>query len=116
MKEEGKMKNNKHFVHSCLETCLLAVIIGVLGVLAAKAQDNIDVQALNGLFTPTESTRFFQAGRENFEKEVEIFNHPERYLRDDFLQINPALIEQMDRFGQSVNFRSQSGEYELYLH
>jgi hypothetical protein len=109
------MKTDKNFVQSCLETFLLALIIGVLGVLAAKAQDNIDVQALNGLFTPTEATRFFQAGRVDFEREVEIFNHPERYLRDDLLQINPELIEQMDRFGQSMDFHSQSGEYELYV-
>jgi hypothetical protein len=109
------MKTNKSFVPDLLETFLLAVVIGLLGILAAKAQDNIDVQALNGLFTPTEATRFFQAGREDFEKEVEIFNHPERNLRDDLLQINPELIEQMDRFGQSVDFRSQSGEYELYV-
>jgi hypothetical protein len=110
------MKTNKNFVQSCLETFLLALIIGVLGVLAAKAEGNIDVQALNGLFTPTEATRFFQASREDFEKEVEIFNHSERYLRDDLLQINPELIEQMDRFGQSVDFSHQNGEYELYLH
>jgi hypothetical protein len=109
------MRTNKNFVDSCFETFLLAVVIGVLGVLAAKAQDNVDFQALNGLFTPTESARFFQAGRVDFEREVEIFNHPERYLRDDLLQINPELIEQMDRFGQSVDFRSQGGEYELYV-
>jgi hypothetical protein len=110
------MKTSKNFVQSCLETLLLTVVIGVLGVLAVKAEDNVDVQALNGLFTPTEATRFFQAGREDFAREVEIFNHSERYLRDDLLQINPELIEQMDRFGQSVDFPSQSGEYKLYLH
>ena len=110
------MRTNKDFVHSCFETFLLALVIGVLGVLAAKAQENVDVEALNGLFTPTESTRFFQAGRVDFEREVEIFNHPERFLGNNLLQINPELIEQMDRFGQSVDFRSQRGEYELYLH
>jgi hypothetical protein len=108
------MKTSKNFVQSCLETLLLTVVIGVLGVLAVKAEDNVDVQALNGLFTPTESTRFFQAGRVDFAREVEIFNHPERYLRDDLLQINPELIEQMDRLGQSVDFSHHSGEYELY--
>jgi hypothetical protein len=111
------MKTSKNFVQSCLETLLLAVVIGVLGVLAVKAQDNIDidVQALNGLFTPTEATRFFQAGREDFEREVEIFNHPERYLQADSLQISPELIEKMDRFGQFEDFNPQSGECELYL-
>lgn len=110
------MRTNRNFVYSCVETFLLALVIGVLGVLAAKAQDNIDFEALNGLFTPTESARFFQAGRVDFEREIEIFNRPERYLRGNLLQINPELIEQMDQFGQSVDFRSQRGEYELYLH
>jgi hypothetical protein len=110
------MRTNKNFVHSCFETFLLAAVIGMLVVLAVKAQDNVDFEVLNGLFTPTESTRFFQAGREDFAREVEIFNHPERYLGDNLLQINPELIEQMNRFGQSMDFRSQRGEYELYLH
>jgi hypothetical protein len=110
------MKTNKDFVHSSFETFLLVLVIGVLGILAAKAQDNIDFETLNGLFTPTESARFFQAGRADFEREVESFNHPEPSLGDNLLQINPELIEHMDRFGQSVDFRSQRGEYELYLH
>jgi hypothetical protein len=116
MNEEGKMETGKNFVQSCFETFLLAVVIGVLEILAVKAQDNVDFEALNGLFTPTESARFFQAGRVDFAREVEIFNHPERYLGDNLLQINPELIEQMNRFGQSMDFRSQRGEYELYLH
>lgn len=75
--------NNKNFVHSCFETFLLVLVIGVLGVVAAKAQDNnVDFEALNGLFTPTESARFFQAGRADFEREVESFNHPEPSLGD----------------------------------
>jgi hypothetical protein len=110
------MKTDKNFVQSCFETFLLAVVIGMLVVLAVKAQDNVDFEVFNGLFTPTESTRFFQAGRVDFAREVEIFNHPERYLGDNLLQINPELIEQMDRVGQSLDFRSQRGEYELYLH
>lgn len=106
--------DNRDFRFSWLNTLLLAIVIGLLAVFAAKAESNLNFDALNGLFTPTQSERFFQAGRADFEREVEIFNHPELYLRDDLLQIDPELIEQMDRYNSAVDFKLNDGEYELY--
>ena len=85
------------FIYNSLETLLVALIIGLLTVMAVKAENKPNLDSLNGLFTPTQSERFFQAGRENFEREIEIFTHPEKYLRDDLLQIDPELIEQMNQ-------------------
>lgn len=106
--------NNRNFVRNCWETLLVAAIIGFLTIFAVKAESNLNFDALNGLFTPTQSERFFQAGRADFKREVEIFNHPELYLRDDLLQIDPELIEQMDRYNSAVDFKLNDGEYELY--
>ncbi len=110
--------NNKSFIYSSLETLLLAIVIGILTVWAVKGEDNFDfnaLNALNGLFTPTQSERFFQAGREDFEREVEIFNHPEHYLSDDLLQIDPEMVEQMDRSRNFPNFNQENVQFKLYL-
>ena len=105
--------NNKDFVFSWLNTLLVAVIMGFLTVLAVKAESNFNFDVLNGLFTPTQSERFFQAGRENFEREVEIFNHPERYLEDDLLHIDPKLIEQMDLPREKLDFSQEDVKVRL---
>lgn len=90
------------FVFSWFNSLIVAIIIVILAAITtANAQTNFNL--LDGLFTPRQSERFFQAGRENFEREVEIFNHPERYLRDDLLQIDPELIEQMKHPRQPRN-------------
>ena len=85
------------FIYDSLETLLIALIFGLLTVWAVKAESTSDLNSLNGLFTPTQSEKFFQVERENFEREIEIFTHPEKYLRDDLLQIDTKPIEQMDR-------------------
>ena len=63
--------DNRNFVRSCWETLLVATTIGFLTVFAVKAESNLNFDGLNGLFTPTQSERFFQAGREDFEREVD---------------------------------------------
>ena len=105
--------DNREFVFSWFNTLLVAVIIGLLTVLAANAENNFDFDMLNGLFSPRQSERFFQAGREDFEREVEIFNHPERYLRDDLLHIAPELIEQMDRSREFSDFSQEKSQFKL---
>lgn len=107
--------DNRDFRFSWFNTLVVAVVIGLLAVVAAKAENNFNFDLISGLFTPTQSERFFQAGREDFEREVAIFNHPELYLRDDLLQISPAIAEQMDLFSKSGNFNLDKAEYELYL-
>ena len=97
------MKRNRAFIHDSLETLLIALVIGLLAIMAAKAETRPDLNSLNESFTPTQAERFFQAGREDFEREVEIFTHPERYLREDLLQIDPKLIDRMNEYPPSDN-------------
>lgn len=106
--------DNQDFVFSWFNTLLVAITILLVSVVAAKSEKSFDFDMLHGLFTPTQSERFFQAGRENFEQEIEIFNHPERYLRDDVLQITPELIDQMKEPRQSEDFTLDNVQYELY--
>lgn len=105
--------NRKSLAVNCFNTLVLAVIIGILTAIAAKAQDHLNFELLNGLFTPTESERFFQAGREDFEREIAILNHPERYLSGDVLQIDPKIIKQMNQLELPSDFEGDLSEYKL---
>ncbi|MDJ0572823.1 MAG: hypothetical protein QNJ53_27800 [Pleurocapsa sp. MO_192.B19] len=105
--------NTSGFVFNWFNSLIVAIVLVLLNVITtANAQTNVNV--LDGLFTPTQSERFFQAGRKNFEQEVEIFNNPERYLGNDLLQIDPELIEQMERPMQPADFGLDNYQYELY--
>ncbi|MEM7757689.1 MAG: hypothetical protein AAF298_06160 [Cyanobacteria bacterium P01_A01_bin.40] len=104
--------DNRNFVFSWFNTLLVAGIIGFLIVTAVKAENNLDLDTLNGLFTPTQSERFFQAGRENFKHELEILSHPERYLWDDSLQIDPELLEQMND-KQTLDLKFENSQYTI---
>lgn len=82
------MKTTNHkFVFNWVNPLLLAVLIGLWLAKPVKAK-NPGLNSLNGLFTPTQAEQFFQAGKDDFAQEVEIFIHPERYLQDDLLEIN----------------------------
>ena len=105
--------NNTGLIFNWFNSLVLAVaIVIVAAITTAKAQNSFNI--INGLFTPTQADRFFQAGREDFEQEVKIFIHPERYLRDDLLQIDPELIEQMDQPKQLTDFGGSNCQYKLY--
>ncbi|MGF1589312.1 MAG: hypothetical protein ACFCU7_08725 [Pleurocapsa sp.] len=108
------MKTNASgFVFNWFNSWLLAIAMVIFAAITtAKAENYLDV--VNGLFTPTESERFFQAGRADFEQEIELFTHPERYRSKDLLQIDPELIEQMDRFKQLPSFELDNSQYELH--
>ncbi|HEY9767637.1 MAG TPA: hypothetical protein V6C71_03905 [Coleofasciculaceae cyanobacterium] len=103
--------NTSGFVFNCFNSLLLAIAVMLAAITTAKAQVYFDV--IDGLFTPTQSDRFFQAGREDFEREIELFTHPERYRSNDLLQIDPKLIEQMNRSRQLPNFELDNSQYEL---
>ena len=81
----------------------IAIIVLIFAAIAAEAQSDrgavvpLPNNITNGLFTPTQSQRFFQNGREAFEREVKIFNHPERYWDNNVLQFDRGLIEQMSQ-------------------
>ncbi len=105
--------NNTGLIFNWFNSLALAVAIVILAAITtAKAQDSFNM--INGLFTPTQADRFFQAGRKDFEKEVERFNYPESYSGDDLLQIDPELIEQMNRPQQIPDFGASNCQYELY--
>ncbi|MEM8828400.1 MAG: hypothetical protein AAGE96_03465 [Cyanobacteria bacterium P01_G01_bin.19] len=87
----------------------------MLTVTTAKAGSSQNLDSLNGLFTPTQSERFFQAGRENFEREIEIFTHPEKYLRSDVLKIDPEAIKQMDRSQFYSDYDWDNSPYKLHI-
>lgn len=109
-----RTNNTSPFVFNWFNAVAVAIAIVITAAIGtAKGQDYYD--AINGLFTPTQAENFFQTGREDFEREIEIFNHPERYFKDDFLQIDPKLIEQMDRSRQQHNFKQNSFQHELYI-
>lgn len=107
------------YVFNWVTSLIMAMAIVILAAMTtAKAQkgiepNNIDLNMIDGLFTPTESQRFFQAGREDFAREIRIFLHPERYLKDDILQIDPELRQQMHQQRQTANFLAENAQYQL---
>jgi hypothetical protein len=103
--------NNNDFVDSCFNTFLLAVEIVVLTVISAKAQDNFNFDVLNGLFNPNQSTEFFQAGRDSFEQQLEFFTHPQKYLDNDLLRIDPKLLEQINQPRKHLDFDLSKVQY-----
>lgn len=101
-------------IFNWFNSLVLAVAIVILAAITtAKAQ--VPLNVINGLFTPTQADRFFQAGRKDFEKEVERFNYPERYSGGDLLQISPELIEQMDQPQELPDFGADNFQYELLI-
>ena len=94
---------------SLFNTLAVATIILASAAITAKAQGDLSSvvplpsDVTNGLFAPTQSQRFFQNGREAFEREVEIFNQPERYWDNDVLQFDRKLIEKMNLLKANAN-------------
>ncbi len=107
------------YVFNWVTSLIMAIVIVMLAAMTtAKAQKDIDIpkdiDTIEGLFTPTESQRFFQQGREDFAREVRMFLHPERYLNSDLLQISPELIKQMNQEQQAANFTAENAQYKVY--
>ena len=103
------------FIHDSLETLPIALIIGLLTVWAVKAENKLDADVLNGLFTPTQSERFFETGREDFEREIKIFTHPERYLSNDLLKINSEIIQRIDLLRDFSGFERENVQFQLFI-
>ncbi|MBE9048572.1 hypothetical protein IQ255_30050 [Pleurocapsales cyanobacterium LEGE 10410] len=99
------MKTHTTIVFSWFNSLAIAVMIVLVAAIKTAEGENysnafeslsIPDNVINGLFTPNQSQRFFQAGREAFEREVEIFSHPERYSREDLLEIAPDAIKRIE--------------------
>ncbi len=89
--------NTKHFFSGfCTSLVVVGILVtwGAMGrTLAQNTLPNFNQSDLNGLFTPTSSQRFFEEGRRNFSREVEILANPERYYDGSLLQINTIDID-----------------------
>ena len=96
------MKTNTFYspIHLLESLVIATIIILVTAIATAEAQSNSSRlsnfnSAINGLFTPTAADRFFKAGRDDFQREIDFLNDPERYLDGDLLQIDPEIRKQM---------------------
>ncbi|WP_036477917.1 hypothetical protein [Myxosarcina sp. GI1] len=106
--------NNLLFIANLFESLTIATALILPGAIAtAKAQDNmpaagatltletqnlmLDRQnlSINGLFTPTAAQRFYEAGREDFERETKFLTDSERYFSEDILQIDTESLQQI---------------------
>ena len=102
---------------SSLAIAIFLVIVSAMGT--AKAQNtvpNINQSTINGLFTPTAADRFFEQGRWQMERETKIIDNPERYQRDNILQINSLDMNIIDEMGQPQSvpeFLENSPENQL---
>jgi hypothetical protein len=64
----------------------------------AQAQNNVPKipnSTFNGLFSPNAAQRFFEEGREDFEREIKFVTNSEGYFNGDLLEINEELLEQI---------------------
>lgn len=85
-----------------LTIAIALILVGAIGT--AKAQNEVprlDEFDSNGLFTPTSAQRFFEQGRDNLDREVEILEDPEHYFGEDILQINSIDIKVIEETGSS---------------
>ncbi|WP_019506850.1 hypothetical protein [Pleurocapsa sp. PCC 7319] len=105
------------FFCTSLAMAIALVMIGAMGT--AKAQNTVpqlDNFDSNGLFTPTSAQRFFEQGRRNMEREIEILEDPEHYFGEGILQINTIDIKVIQETGSTKpidNFPGGSSQYEL---
>ena len=95
--------NNLHFAVNLIESVFIAVVLVLITAIAtAKAQDSSpripnSNPTLNGIFSPTAADRFFEAGREDFAKEIDFLRDSDKYFNDDLLKFDEELIEQMQK-------------------
>ena len=93
--------NSLHFAVNLTESIFIAIVLVLATAIAtAKAQDSSSRipnsnPTLNGVFSPTAADRFFEAGREDFAKEINFLRDPDKYLNGDLLEFDEELIEQM---------------------
>lgn len=102
------MYTNKLNVVSRFCTSLaIAIALVILGKMnTAQAQNavippNLNDSSFNSLFTPTSADRFFEEGRRNFEREIEILTHPEDYYNGAILQIETIDMKVIDEMGDT---------------
>jgi hypothetical protein len=97
--------NTLHFVSFFCTSeaiALVLVIVGAMGTaLAQNTVPKFNESIVNGLFTPTSAQRFFEEGRRDMEREIEILAHPERYKSEGILQLNTIDIKIIEETGST---------------
>lgn len=99
---------------------LMAIAILTAGTITtSSAQDNIPAvptPTFNGLFSPTAADRFFETGRNNFEREIDFVNDSEDRFSDDLLQLDPELVQQMKENPSTQNTwqSDRRAQFELF--
>lgn len=80
----------------------IAIALTLAAITTSSAQNNIPAAqtpnftpTFNGLFSPTAADRFFETGRNNFEREIDSVIDSEDRFSDDLLQLDPELVRQM---------------------
>ena len=102
--------NTLYSLTHLVESLVIATIIVLVSAIAtAEAQNNFSRvskfnSVINGLFTPTAADRFFKAGRDDFQREINFLNDSERYLVGDLLEIDPEVRKQMQETKTIHNF------------
>ncbi len=84
--------------------------------LAQNTVPDINPSDLNGLFSPTAADRFFEQGRRDMERQIQILANPERYSPEGILQINTIDIKVIEETGETKpidNFPETPTQYEL---
>lgn len=96
------MNTHTRFIIGLRKSGLIAIALTIGAITATSAQDNLPAAptpdftpAFNGLFSPTAAERFFETGRNNFEREIDFVNDSEDHFSDDLLQLDPELVQQM---------------------
>ena len=81
---------------------LIAIAIAIGATTASSAQNNIPAartpnftSTFNGLFSPTAAQRFFETGRNNFEREIDFLIDSEDRFNNELLHLNPELVQQL---------------------
>ena len=97
--------NTLHFVSFFCTNVAITLILVIVGAMeTARAQNTLpsfNQSVLNGLFSPTAAERFFEEGRRDMEREIEILAHPERYKSEGILQLNTIDIKIIEESGET---------------
>lgn len=101
--------NTLYYIIWFRKSWFFAIAFWLFPVLSAttQAQNNIPEipnSTFNGLFSPNAAQRFFEAGREDFEREIKFVTNSEGYFNGDLLEIDEKLMKQMKKKASLQNF------------
>jgi hypothetical protein len=103
------MKNQtSHYFPRFGKFLFLAIAIVLFSEISTtKAQNSlpkIPNSVFNGLLSPNAAERFFETGREDFEREIKFVGNSESYFNGNLLQIDEKLIQQIRKSRTFRNF------------